>query len=149
MPREISYGSFVRELSVQQDNLSYNELVPSIEYDENGEEIPYRPPRLALRPLDIYRLTKPYLSVRFNDQFKAVTPLAVYLVIFQLFILRQGVQDSWLIGCGYLRFDVVHGGTESWLDAIWRGSWHISSRQGHTGRGAASRVFAGNWCHIR
>lgn len=100
MPREISYGSFVRELSVQQDNLSYNELVPTIELDENGEEIPYRPPSLTLKPLDIYRLTKPYLSVRFNDQFRAVTPLAVYLVIFQLFILRQGVQDSWLITGG-------------------------------------------------
>lgn len=100
MPREISYGSFVRELTVQQDNLSYNELVPTIELDENGEEIPYRPPSLTLKPLDIYRLTKPYLSVRFNDQFRAVTPLAVYLVIFQLFILRQGVQDSWLITGG-------------------------------------------------
>ena len=100
MAREISYGSFVRELSVQQDNLSYNELAPVIEVDENGDDIPYRPPSLIVKPLDIYRLTKPYISVRFNDQFKAVTPLAVYLVLFQLFILRQGVQDSWLITGG-------------------------------------------------
>jgi len=98
--REISYASFVRELAVQKDILSYNELVPSIDYDENGEEKPYRPPSLTLKPLDIYRLTKPYVSVRFNDQFKAVTPLAIYLVLFQLFILRQGVQDSWMITGG-------------------------------------------------
>jgi hypothetical protein len=98
--KEISYGSFAREISVQQDNLSYNELVPGIEYDEDGTEKPYRPRGLTLKPLDIYRLTKPYISVRFNDQFRAVTPLAIYLVLFQLFILRQGVQDSWMITGG-------------------------------------------------
>jgi len=98
--REISYGTFVRESNVHQDILSYNELAPPIEYDEDGNELPYHPPGLSLKPIDIYRLTKPYLSVRFNEQFRAVTPLAIYLVLFQLFILRQGVQDSWLITGG-------------------------------------------------
>jgi len=36
------------------------------------------------------------------EQFKAVVPLAAYLVLFQLFILRQVVEDSWSITGGLL-----------------------------------------------
>ncbi|MCH8256956.1 MAG: DUF1538 family protein, partial [Proteobacteria bacterium] len=75
-------------------------MVPSVEYDSDGDEIPHRPPSLALESGDIYRLLRPYLTVRFMDQFKAVTPLALYLVLFQLFILRQSVEDALIITGG-------------------------------------------------
>jgi hypothetical protein len=58
--------------------------------------------RLALRPIDVYRLIGPYLSVRFRDQFRAVAPLAAYLVLFQLLILRRGVEDGGVIAAGLL-----------------------------------------------
>ena len=75
-------------------------MVPPVEYDSDGDEIPHRPPSLALESGDIYRLLRPYLTVRFMDQFKAVTPLALYLVLFQLFILRQSVEDALIITGG-------------------------------------------------
>ena len=62
--------------------------------------MPYRPPTLAVGSGDIYRLLKPYLTVRFFDQFKAVTPLAIYLVLFQLFILRQSIVGASIITGG-------------------------------------------------
>jgi hypothetical protein len=55
-----------------------------------------------LTPREIAQLFQPYVSQRFLDQFKTVAPLAAYLVLFQLLILRQLVQDSWLITGGLL-----------------------------------------------
>ena len=98
--REISFGNFSRELNVHLDRLSYNEMAPPVRLDAAGNEIPHKPPALAVGSGDIYRLLKPYLSVRFFDQFKAVAPLAVYLVLFQLFILGQAIEDSLIISGG-------------------------------------------------
>ena len=100
MTQHISFNSFARQLNVHTDRLSYNKMVPPVEYDSDGDEIPHRPPSLALESGDIYRLLRPYLTVRFMDQFKAVTPLALYLVLFQLFILRQSVEDALIITGG-------------------------------------------------
>lgn len=98
--KSISFSHLSRELNVLQDQISYNELVPPIEYDDQGNEKPHRPAALSIDGSDIYRLLQPYLSVRFMEQFKSVTPLAVYLVLFQLFILRQTVTDASIITLG-------------------------------------------------
>ena len=98
--RRIPFSSFTRELNVHLDQISYNEMIPPVVHDANGNEIAYQPEALALGTADIYRLLKPYFSVRFLDQFKAVMPLAFYLVLFQLFILREAVQDAALITAG-------------------------------------------------
>jgi hypothetical protein len=100
VPREVSFSRFTRELNVHLDRVSYNEMAPSIEYDDQGNEIPHRPQALSVSGADVYRLLQPYLSVRFMDQFKAVLPLAVYLVLFQLFILRQSISDASIITAG-------------------------------------------------
>ncbi|MEJ1649016.1 DUF1538 family protein, partial [Escherichia coli] len=47
-----------------------------------------------------YRLLTPYVSVRFIEQVKAVVPLALYMVLFQIFILRQQIAEATLIGIG-------------------------------------------------
>jgi hypothetical protein len=47
-------------------------------------------------------LLTPYVSVRFIEQVKAVVPLALYLVLFQIVILRQSVSESWIITGGLL-----------------------------------------------
>ncbi len=36
MTREISFSSFTRELNVHLDTVSFNELIPPVEYDEEG-----------------------------------------------------------------------------------------------------------------
>lgn len=98
----IRYGAFVREVSLKQRQISYNHLAPKIEKDEQGEDIPYRSLRIKLRSLDVVRLIKPYISVRLNEQIRAVLPLSIYLVLFQLFILKQNVADHWVITAGLI-----------------------------------------------
>jgi len=98
----IRFGALVREITLNQKELSYRELSPEIVKDASGNELPWTPPKLKLRPLDVYRLVQPYVSVRLLDQVKSVVPLALYLVAFQLFILRQGIEDSWVISGGLL-----------------------------------------------
>jgi len=98
--RKIRFGSYIREITVQQKLISYNNLVPEIQQDANGIDIPYIPPKLKLRNIDIYRLVQPYISIRLYEQAKAVVPLAAYLILFQLFILRQDLTDSQVIMAG-------------------------------------------------
>jgi len=102
MSHTIRYGAFVREVSLKQRQISFNDIAPPVQKDENGNVIPYHPPKLKLRSLDIARLIKPYVSVRLNEQVRAVLPLAIYLVLFQLFILKQNVADSWVISAGLI-----------------------------------------------
>ncbi|MBT4494418.1 MAG: DUF1538 domain-containing protein [Gammaproteobacteria bacterium] len=102
MSQEISFSQFTRELNVHLDSVSYNELVPPVEYDENGDELETRKETIRVGSGEIYRLLQPYLSVRLNEQIRAVLPLAVYLVIFQLFILRENIVDATIITGGLL-----------------------------------------------
>ncbi len=105
--REISFGAFAREISLQQSRISYNDLAPKVEKDDEGQEIAYRPPKVRLRPIDVHRLLTPYVSVRFMSQLKTVVPLAVYLVLFQIFVLRQHVAEAWVVTGGL--FAVILG----------------------------------------
>ena len=102
MDQEIRFGDLVHETSVEQSEVSYNDLAPKIEMDAEGNEIPYQPPPIQLGGLDVYRLLQPYLTVRFVDQIKAVVPLAIYLVLFQLLILRQSVEGAGIMTGGLL-----------------------------------------------
>ncbi len=87
----IPFSSFTRQLNVNLDTLSFNQLKP-----EPGEQ------RIRVDRVDVYRLLQPYLSVRFNEQLRAVLPLALYLVLFQLFILRETVTDATIITGGLI-----------------------------------------------
>ena len=102
MDQEIRYGDLLDETSVRQREISYNDIAPKIALDAEGNEIPYQPPRIQFGGLDVYRLLRPYLTVRFIDQIKAVVPLAIYLVLFQLLILRQSVEDAGIMTGGLL-----------------------------------------------
>lgn len=97
---EISFSSFTRELNVHLDTISYNELIPPVEYDADGNELNTRREAIKVGAADVYRLLSPYLSVRFFEQLRAVLPLAAYLALFQLFILRESVTDAGVITLG-------------------------------------------------
>jgi hypothetical protein len=107
MTKKIRFGAYVRESTIQQKQLSYNLLAPEITQDDEGKDMPHHAGRLELRGIDIYRLVEPYVSIRLIDQIKAVVPLAVYLCLFQLLILKQSVTDSWIITAGL--FSVIIG----------------------------------------
>ena len=100
MTRKIRFGDFVREVSLKQNSVSYNLLTPPVTFDESGEEIPYQPKKVQLRGIDMYRLLGPYVGVRLMSQVKAVVPLVVYLIMFQILILRQNVVDHLVITAG-------------------------------------------------
>ncbi len=98
--RKIRFGALVRETSVKQNIISYNDIVPEAVPDQQGNLIVPRPAKIKLRSLDIYRLLQPYISVRFIEQVRAVLPLAAYLLLFQILILHQEVSipESIIIG---------------------------------------------------
>ena len=100
MATEIQYGQYVRESTLKQRSVSYNDLTPKLEVDGQGQEIPYSPPKLQLQSIDIYRLLAPYFNIRLIEQVRAVFPLAIYLILFQILILRQPVQEAVLITGG-------------------------------------------------
>ena len=100
MNKKIRFGTFIREITVQQKQLRYAELTPEIFWDEQGGERPHKAAKLQIRPVDAYRILEPYIGSRLSEQLKAVVPLAVYLVLFQLIILRQHISDSWVITGG-------------------------------------------------
>ena len=98
----IRYADFIRETNVHRDQISYSDLTPRIEHDAEGQEIDYVPSKLKLAGMDIARLLRPYVTPRFMDQVRAVVPLAIYLVLFQLLILRANVQDALIVAGGLL-----------------------------------------------
>ena len=102
MNKNIRFGAFIREITIRQQQVSYNELRPSVATDAEGNNIPYKAPKLQIRSLDVFHILQPYISIRLKEQIKAVVPLAVYLVLFQIIILRQGVADSWQITGGMI-----------------------------------------------
>ena len=103
----IRYGEFLGTMSHVEKEISYNRLTPVVSRDADGRIIPHVPPPLKLTALDRYRLLKNYTHGRFMEQFKAVAPLAVYLMLFQLLILNQVVQDPGYITLGL--FGVIIG----------------------------------------
>ena len=107
MPTEIRFGAFVREITLQQQRISYNNLTPKVWRDADGAEIPYQAPKIRLRWVDAYRLIQPYISSRLMEQLKAVLPLAAYLMLFQVFILQQAITDAGIISGGL--FAVILG----------------------------------------
>lgn len=100
MTNKIRYGDYFREVSVERNVISYNDLVPALQQDSEGNPLPYRAPKIQLRAFDVYRIIMPYTQVRIAEQMKAVLPLALYLVFFQILILRQSVEESSTIAAG-------------------------------------------------
>ncbi len=87
--------------------VSLNDLVPEPKFGPDGKLIPAEYERLKLDRDEKLRLLQPYASSRFKDQLKAVVPLAVYLALFQILVLRQLIDDSLLITAGL--FAVIVG----------------------------------------
>jgi hypothetical protein len=100
LAREIQFGAFLREIRAHHNLISFNDLIPGTVTDEQGNRIYEEAPALKVHALDVYRLLQPYVKVRFMEQIRSVVPLAVYLMLFQLVILRQGVIDSGIIVSG-------------------------------------------------
>lgn len=77
-------------------------LFPEPERDATGHIIRIRPMVTGLSRREALALFRPFVAARFMEQFRAVAPLAAYLVLFQLLFLRQRVDDALIITGGLL-----------------------------------------------
>ncbi len=99
---QISFSNFLSANRALKNEISANLLTKLPELDADGKPIPMKREPVRFTATEGLRLIQPYVSVRFMDQLKAVVPLALYLALFQLLILRQVVEDSMLITGGLL-----------------------------------------------
>jgi hypothetical protein len=90
----LRYSSVLRSNAVRHREISYNKLTPK---PVRGKKDSLKPKRLRLGFEQTMALLMPYSGVRVLDQMKAVIPLALYLVLFQLIILRQPVEAAFLL----------------------------------------------------
>jgi hypothetical protein len=90
----LRYSSVLRSNAVRYREISYNELTPK---PVRGKKDSLKPKRLRLGFEQTMALLMPYSGVRVLEQMKAVIPLALYLVLFQLIILRQPVEAALLL----------------------------------------------------
>ena len=91
---KIPFSRYIKESNVSSDQISFNEL------SGRGSSASEKPSRIKLSWQEVYRLVRPYISVRILEQAKAVLPLAIYLGLFQLLILREPVSDALIISGG-------------------------------------------------
>jgi len=93
MIRRIPFADYAEQIAVKHRRVSFNAVA---RIWASSEE------RIQIRPSDVYHILQPYLAPRFLEQFKAVVPLAFYLVVFQLLFLRQGIEGRWSVTGGLL-----------------------------------------------
>jgi hypothetical protein len=102
MTQTIRYSEYLRNVSLVEHQISYNQLTPEIKIDDNGKVIPYVAPPVTLSTLDVFRLIKTHAQGRFMEQFRVVIPLAAYLIVFLIFILNQVVSAPLSMAFGLL-----------------------------------------------
>jgi hypothetical protein len=85
------YGTFVSKYKIQRYKVSYNLLTPK---SDPKIEKSLRPEPIKATLRDVYALLAPYVGVRIKDQLKAVVPLALYLGLFQVFVLDYPIQEA-------------------------------------------------------
>lgn len=100
MAKNIRFGTYLREAQLKQRHLSANALA-KLQDNRAGRASGVRPD-LDVTFLDIQRLAVPYITVRAMQQIKSVVPLALYLVLFQILIFRQGIIQAEIVALGLI-----------------------------------------------
>lgn len=107
MKDTLRYAQYLQKIGAGRREIPMRELVSAPVRDADGrwQAAPHQAAKL--RPGEIVALLKPYLQMRLMEQLRAVVPLALYLVLFQIIILRQLVEDSLIVAGGL--FAVIVG----------------------------------------
>jgi len=90
----LRYSSVLRSNALQHREISYNKLTPKPDINNPHAMKPQKLKRGFRRVME---LLMPYSGVRIFEQMRAVVPLAFYLVLFQLIILRQPIDAAFLL----------------------------------------------------
>jgi len=101
------FGDYQRKLGRASETISLKLFQPKLEKDAEGNLIAHKRLSVTLTNNEKFRLIFPYVSERFLEQFRAVVPLALYLILFQIIVLRQGGEDYLSLTAGL--FAVIVG----------------------------------------
>ncbi len=93
----MKFSDYIHESEIKHRTISYNLLTPR---PLKGDSNALKPKRIKIGLFKALTLLAPYTSVRVMDQVKAVLPLAAYLFLFQLLILRQPISSATIICLG-------------------------------------------------
>lgn len=107
MAKNIRFGAFIKEATSIHHKIPFSDLKPDIQADESCNRASTTEAKISIRRIDVYRILQPYISSRIMEQVKAVVPLALYLMLFQVIVLRQDVTDMGIIVAGL--FAVIIG----------------------------------------
>ena len=90
------YSQYLNAAAVRHRSVSYNALAPIV--DGSGQ----KPGKISLSFNQAIELLAPYCGIRIIDQLKAVAPLAAYLMLFQLLVLRHPVDSAMTLCFGLI-----------------------------------------------
>lgn len=107
MKDAIRYADYLRVIGAGRREIPLSKLTPAPVRDADGRWQATPCEAVKLNRHEVFAVLKPYISVRMLEQFRAVVPLALYLALFQIIILRQLVEDSLLVAGGL--FAVIVG----------------------------------------
>ena len=91
----MKYSDFLHESEIKHRSISYDLLTPT---PKKGKTL--KPDKIKVGPAKAISLLAPYTYVRILEQVKAVVPLAAYLFLFQILILRQPIAEAGTISLG-------------------------------------------------
>ena len=83
----VRYSQYLNAAAVRHRSVSYNALAPIVDGKSQ------KPGRISLSFNQAIELLAPYCGLRVVEQLKAVAPLAAYLMLFQLLVLRHPVDS--------------------------------------------------------
>jgi hypothetical protein len=92
----VRYSQYLNAAAVRHRSVSYNALAPIV--DGKGQ----KPGRISLSFNQVIDLLAPYCGLRIVEQLKAVAPLAAYLMLFQLLVLRHPVDSAMTLCFGLI-----------------------------------------------
>ena len=79
----MKYSDYINSVHFKHKSISYNTLTKNSSDNK----------KIRVTGQQAFNLIKPYCTSRIYEQMKAVVPLALYLVLFQFFVLQYPVQD--------------------------------------------------------
>ena len=84
------YAQYLNSFAIKHRSISYNTIAPK----QNPKDAPLKLPRVEVTFAQAMDLLAPYCGSRIFEQLKAVVPLAAYLTLFQLLVLRHPVDAA-------------------------------------------------------
>ena len=86
----LTYAKYLDAVTIRHRSVSYNQLAPA----GDPSVVDLKPKKLDLSFSQSVEILGPYCGIRILDQLKAVVPLAAYLMLFQVLVLRHPIDSA-------------------------------------------------------